>query len=134
MSWNGSAHEGAGPIVMDLPVSSVLLATGFGLVLLGFGAVLFQRSVLKMIIGFSLVDSGLAIVIVALGYVRGGTAPVLDADAGATSLFVDPINSALAVTAIVIGFAITAIALAYAVRLYRLHGTLDVEMFRDSRG
>lgn len=119
---------------MGLPVSSVLLATGLGLVLLGFCGVLFPRSVLKMIIGFSLVDSGLAIVIVALGYVRGGTAPILDAETDAASIFVDPVNSALAVTAIVIGFAVTAIALAYAVRLYRLHGTLEVEAFRDSRG
>lgn len=120
--------------MIGLPVSTLLLGTGCILVLLGYGAVLFHRDILRIIIGFSLVDSGLAIVIVALGYVRGGTAPILDADTTPTSIFVDPINSALAVTAIVIGFAVTALSLAYAVRLYRLHGTLDVDAFRDSRG
>ena len=119
---------------MGLPVSTVLLATGFILVLLGFYAVLTHRNILKMIIGFTLVDSGVAIVVVALGYVRGGTAPIIDADTDQSSIFVDPINAALAVTAIVIGFAVTAITLAYAIRLYRLHGTLDVDAFRESRG
>lgn len=117
-----------------LPVSTILMATGAGLILLGYAAVLIHRNILKMVIGFSLVDSGIAIVVVALGYVRGGTAPILDADTGPGSTFVDPINAALAVTAIVIGFAVTAITLAYAVRLYRLHGTLDVDAFRASRG
>lgn len=119
---------------MDLSESTLLLATGLCLVLLGFGAVLVHRNVLKMIIGFTLVDSGIAIVVVSLGYVKGGTAPILDDDAEASAIFVDPVNAALAVTAIVIGFAVTAITLAHAVRLYRLHGTLDVEQFRESRG
>lgn len=119
---------------MGLPVSTLLFATGLCVVLLGYCAVLFHRNILKIIIGLTLVDSGIAIVIVALGYVRGGTAPILDADTNAASTFVDPINAALAVTAIVIGFAVTAITLAYAVRLYRLHGTLDVESFRENRG
>lgn len=118
---------------MGIPVSTVLLATGFGLVLLGFCAVLMHRNILKMIIGFTLVDSGIAIIVVALGYVRGGTAPILDAETGMYTIFVDPINAALAVTAIVIGFAVTAITLAYAVRLYRLQGTLDVQAFGDSK-
>lgn len=117
-----------------LPVSTLLLATGLVLVLLGFCAALFNRNVLKMIVGFTLVDSGVAIIIVALGYVRGGTAPIFDADTLETKVFVDPINAALAVTAIVIGFAVTAITLAYAVRLFRLHATLDVSTFRDSKG
>ncbi|MDK3072894.1 sodium:proton antiporter [Sedimentitalea sp. JM2-8] len=109
------------------------MVTGFGLVLLGYSAILIHRNILKMVIGFSLVDSGIAIIVVALGYVQGGTAPILDADTTAATVFVDPINAALAVTAIVIGFAVTAITLAYAIRLYRLHGTLNVDAFTESR-
>lgn len=119
---------------MSLSVSTYLLGTGLSLILLGFLAALLHRNILKMIIGFTLVDSGIVIVIVALGYVSGGTAPILDSDTDAAALFVDPINAALAVTAIVIGFAVTALCLAYAIRLYRLHGTLDVTAFREDRG
>ena len=120
-----------------LPVSTVLMATGFGLILIGLAGILLHRNLFRIIIGFSLMDSGVAIVMVALGYVSGGTAPIVDADLpleGAAARMVDPVPSALAVTAIVIGLAVTAVLLAFAVRLYRRHGTLDIDQFTESRG
>lgn len=122
--------------MISFPVSTVMMATGFGLILIGLTAILLHRNILRMIIGFSLMDSGIAIVLVSLGYVTGGTAPIMDADlpvAGAVQKVVDPIPSALTVTAIVIGLSVTAVMLAYAVRLYRRHGTLDIDAFRDSQ-
>lgn len=119
------------------PVSTVLMATGFGLILIGLAGILLHRNILRMIIGFSLMDSGVAIVLVASGYVTGGTAPIIDADlpaADAVARVVDPVPSALTVTAIVIGLSVTAVMLAYAIRLYRTHGTLDIRAFRDSQG
>lgn len=119
------------------PVSTVLMATGFGLILIGLAGILLHRNILRMIIGFSLMDSGVAIVLVASGYVTGGTAPIVDADlpaADAVARVVDPVPSALTVTAIVIGLSVTAVMLAYAIRLFRTHGTLDIRAFRDSRG
>ncbi|RIA55706.1 sodium:proton antiporter [Dichotomicrobium thermohalophilum] len=118
-----------------LPVSTILMAAGFGLILIGFAGVLVHRNILRMVIGFSLIDTGVAVVIVASGYVKGGTAPILDADVDPASVqFVDPVTSALTVTAIVIGLAVTAVMLAYAIRLYRATGTLDIDAFRESRG
>lgn len=122
--------------MITFPVSTVMMVTGFGLVLIGLAAILFHRNILRMIIGFSLMDSGVAIILVSLGYITGGTAPIIDADlpAGdAVQRVVDPIPSALTVTAIVIGLSVTAVMLAYAIRLYRSHGTLDIEAFRHSR-
>jgi multicomponent Na+:H+ antiporter subunit C len=119
------------------PVSTVMMATGFGLILIGLAGLLLHRNILRMIIGFSLVDSGIAIVLVSMGYVTGGTAPIIDADLPldeAVARVVDPVPSALTVTAIVIGMSVTAVLLAYAIRLYRTHGTLDIGAFRDSRG
>lgn len=120
-----------------LPVSTVLMATGFGLILIGLAGILLHRNLFRIIIGFSLMDSGVAIVMVALGYVSGGTAPIVDADLplqGAAARMVDPVPAALAVTAIVIGLAVTAVLLAFAIRLYRRHGTLDIDQFTESRG
>jgi len=119
------------------PISTIMLATGLGLMLIGLTGLLLHRNVLRMIIGFSLVDSGIAIVFVSIGYITNGTAPIIDADlahADAVARVVDPVPSALTVTAIVIGFSVTAVMLAYAVRLYRTHGTLDIGAFRDSKG
>ena len=119
------------------PISTIMLATGLGLMLIGLTGLLLHRNVLRMIIGFSLVDSGIAIIFVSIGYITNGTAPIIDADFArpdAVLRVVDPVPSALTVTAIVIGFSVTAVMLAYAVRLYRTHGTLDIGSFRDSQG
>jgi multisubunit Na+/H+ antiporter MnhC subunit len=121
---------------MGLPVSHILLTTGFVLVLIGLWGVLRHRHILRMIIGFSLIDTGLHIVMVATGYVTGGTAPIIDkglAMAEATKRAVDPIPAALVVTAIVIGFSVTAVMLAYAIRVYDAKKTLSIDALTESQ-
>jgi multisubunit Na+/H+ antiporter MnhC subunit len=103
---------------------------------IGFWGALTHRNILRMIIGFSLIDSGIHIVIVATGYLTERTAPIVDAGVGPSQLTVravDPVPSALAVTAIVIGFAVTAIMLAYAIRLFAVKGTLSIDAFTESK-
>jgi multisubunit Na+/H+ antiporter MnhC subunit len=127
------ASEGG---LMGLPVSQILLVTGFFLVLIGLGGILAHRNILRIIIGFSLVDTGIHVVMVATGYVTGGTAPIIDAaleKADAAANAVDPIPSALVVTAIVIGFSVTAIMLSFAIRLYDAKETLDIDAFTESK-
>ncbi len=116
--------------------SNVILATGFALVLIGFWGMLAHRNILRIIIGFSLIDTGIRIVIVSTGYILGGTAPILDealAPADAISRAVDPLPSALVVTAIVIGFAVTAIMLSFAILLYSSKKTLSIDAFTESK-
>ena len=119
-----------------LPISNIVLATGFILVLIGLWGILTHRNILRIIIGFSLIDTGIHIVIVSIGYVTNGTAPIIDRALGsaeAPSRSVDPIPSALVVTAIVIGLAVTAIMLAYAIRLYESRKTLSIDAFTESK-
>lgn len=121
---------------MGLPVSHILLTTGFLLVLIGLWGMLAHRNILRIIIGFSLIDTGLHIVMVATGYITGGTAPIIDKALGiseATARAVDPIPAALVVTAIVIGFSVTAIMLAFAIRLYAAKKTLSIDAFTESK-
>src|SRR5262245_18435969 len=116
-------------------ISRIVLTTGLLLVLIGLWGMLTHRDILRIIIGFSLMGTGSHIVIIAIGYVANGTAPIIDADislADASSRSVDPIPSALAVTAIVIGFAVTSVMLAYAIRLYEAKSTLSIDDFTDS--
>ena len=122
--------------MINLPISNIVLATGFILILIGFWGMLTQRNILRIIIGFSLIDTGIHIVIVSLGYVANGTAPIIDSTlnpAEAPSLVVDPIPSALVVTAIVIGLSVTAVMLAYAIRLYDAKKTLSIDAFTESK-
>jgi multisubunit Na+/H+ antiporter MnhC subunit len=122
--------------VTNLPISNVVLATGFILVLIGFWGMLTHRNILRIIIGFSLIDTGIHIVIVSIGYVANRTAPIIDSALSrseAPSRVVDPIPSALVVTAIVIGLSVTAVMLAYAIRLYQSKKTLSIEAFTESK-
>jgi multisubunit Na+/H+ antiporter MnhC subunit len=107
----------------------VAMATGFLLILIGFYGALTNRNLLRMIVAFTVADTGVNIVIVAVGYMHGRTAPILDAGvkaADAVARIIDPVPQALVLTAIVIGLGVTALMLAYAYRLYAQKRTLDI--------
>jgi multicomponent Na+:H+ antiporter subunit C len=89
-----------------------------------------------MIIGFSLLDTGIHMVMVSIGYVTGGTAPIIDAAvpaADAAAMVVDPLPSALVLTAIVIGLGVTAVMLSFAVRIYQAKKTLNIDECTESK-
>lgn len=117
-------------------ISTVVLTTGLAVMLIGLWGVLTHRNLLRIIISLSLIGTGTHILIVAIGYVRGGTAPIIDRAlplAEAPARAVDPVPSALVVTAIVIGLAVTAVLLAYAIRLYDAKKTLSIDAFTESK-
>jgi len=121
---------------IGVPVSTILLITGFCLALIGLWGMLTHRNILRIIIGFAVIDTGLHIVMVATGYITGGTAPIIDAALSKTSAAqraIDPIPSALVVTAIVIGLSVTAIMLAFSIRLYAARKTLSIDAFTESK-
>lgn len=104
---------------------------GAALIVIGTWGMLTQRNMLKMVVGFSIIDTGVHLMIVSIGYVMGGTAPIIDAEVPAGTPFVDPVPSALVLTAIVIGLAVTSLMLTYVVRLARTKGTLEVSSYKE---
>lgn len=103
------------------------------LIALGLWALLFRRNLIKLTIGISLIESGVNLFLVTLGYVRGGVAPIYTyAPPGAKTVL--PTPQALTLTSIVIGLATTALMLAFAVVIYRHRGTLDARKIRELRG
>ena len=120
----------------SLPLSSLVLATGLALILIGLWGMLTQKHIIRMIIGFSLIDTGIHMVMIAIGYVTGRTAPIIDAAvpaADAVHRVVDPVPSALVLTAIVIGLGVTAVMLAYAVSIYRAKKSLSIDDCSESK-
>ena len=110
------------------------MATGFILILIGFYGALTNRNILRMIVAFTVADTGVNLVIVAVGYMRGRTAPILDSAvpaAEAAARIIDPVPQALVLTAIVIGVGVTALMLAYTYKLYEKNRTLDITKFTD---
>ena len=120
----------------DLPISLIVLCSGLGLVLIGLWGMLTQRNMIRMIVGFSLTDTGVHMVMVSIGYVTGGTAPIINDAvpmADAVNRVVDPVPSALVLTAIVIGLGVTAVMLSYAVRIYKARKTLMIDECTESK-
>ena len=117
-------------------IATVVLTTGLVLMLIGVWGMLTHRNILRIIISLSLIGTGTHILIVAIGYVRNGTAPIVDralSVAEAPARAVDPIPSALVVTAIVIGLAVTGVLLAYAIRIADAKKTLSIDALRESK-
>ena len=122
--------------IADIPLSLIVLCSGLGLVLIGLWGMLTQRNMIRIIIGFSLMDTGIHMVMVSIGYVTGGTAPIINDAvpmADAVNRIVDPVPSALVLTAIVIGLGVTAVMLAFAVRIYKARNTLMIDECTESR-
>jgi len=113
------------------------MATGFLLILIGFYGALTNRNLLRMIVAFTIANTGVHVVIVAVGYMRGRTAPIIDSAvsaADAVQRIIDPVPQALVLTAIVIGLGVTALMLAYAYKLYEKKRTLDIAHFTELKG
>ena len=122
--------------ISTFPISNIVLFSGLGLILIGLWGMLTQRNMIRMVIGFSLTDTGIHMVMVSIGYVTGKTAPIINDAvpvAEAASLVVDPVPSALVLTAIVIGLGVTAVMLAFVVRIYRARQTLMIDECTESK-
>lgn len=112
----------------------VALTTGFALILVGLYGALTNRNILRMIVAFTIANTGTNLVLIAVGYLPGRMAPILDAAvpaAQAADHIIDPVPQALVLTAIVIGLGVTALMLAYAYKLFEAKHTLDISKFTE---
>ncbi|MEA3444930.1 MAG: cation:proton antiporter subunit C [Bacteroidota bacterium] len=114
----------------------ISLTVGLLLIIFGLWGILTQKNILKIIIGFTIFDTGLHVVMVSIAYVKGKTAPIIDeavSIAEAAQKIVDPVPQALVLTAIVIGLGVTSLMLAFAVKMHNQKGTLDIAGYKDLR-
>jgi multicomponent Na+:H+ antiporter subunit C len=115
--------------------NAVYYAGAGALILIGFYMVLVKSNLIKIMLGISFLDTGLHVLLVAIGYVRGRTAPIVteavrkSSENGVPQL-VDPVPQALVLTAIVIGVGVLALGLSLVVCVYRHYGTLDAGEIR----
>ncbi|HHK67068.1 cation:proton antiporter [Candidatus Acetothermia bacterium] len=103
------------------------------LVVLGIYTLLFKRNLIKLVIGVSLIETGVNLFLVMLGYRSEGIAPIYTF-APAGERMVLPTPQALTLTSIVIGLATTALLLSFAVFIWRHYGTLDVHKIKELKG
>jgi len=102
-----------------------------GLILVGLYVMVAKKNLIKILLGLSLFETGINLLLVVAGYITGGTAPIFSRHGLRPENMVDPTPQALVLTAIVIGVAVLALALALAVRLYEHDQTLNIRKIRD---
>ncbi|OYT12295.1 MAG: cation:proton antiporter [Bacteroidetes bacterium 4572_112] len=115
-------------------LSIAIYGSAVGLILIGLYAVLMKKHLTKIIIGLSIIDAGIHLLFIAIGYISNGTSPIFS-EKGISLVsegtkMVDPVPQALVLTAIVIGFGVTAVALSLVIRLYRHHQTARIDQIK----
>ncbi|OQY36801.1 MAG: cation:proton antiporter [Candidatus Cloacimonetes bacterium 4572_65] len=118
---------------MTFALEQLILMLGLVLVLLGLWGMLTNKNLFKIIIGFSIMDTGIHLIILNIGYLKDKAAPIIDKaiEGDIVNSVIDPIPSALVLTAIVIGLAVTSLMLAYAVALYKTKGSLMINDYEE---
>jgi multicomponent Na+:H+ antiporter subunit C len=102
------------------------------LFLIGLYGIVTSRNLIHAVVCLSVVQSSTYILLLAVGFERGGTAPIfLDRPVGTRA--VDPVVAALTLVDGVVGATVSALLLALAVQVYKRAGTLDPEQLRPGR-
>jgi len=107
------------------------------LILIGLYGVVASRQTLKIVVSLLIMNHGVHLLLLLVGYRQGGNPPIVDPGATMTNFAngaVDPLPQALVLTAIVIGLGVLALMVALCVRLYERYGTFDVTEIRRLRG
>ncbi len=107
----------------------------FFLITLGLYCIVTKYDLMKSVIGLSIMDYGVNLLIITVGFNPGGTAPIFTfGELNPDSFFVDPIPQALTLTSIVIGACVDAMALAFVVMIHRKYGSVNTDDVRRLRG
>ena len=105
----------------------------FGLILIGLYIILVKHNLIKVIVGLGILDTGVNLFLISVGYITKGTAPIFSRPEIDSEHMVDPVPQALVLTAIVIGVAVLALALSLAIKLYQHYGTLNLRKVREQK-
>jgi multicomponent Na+:H+ antiporter subunit C len=90
-----------------------------------------RRSIVKLIIGLSLLGQAINLLIFTMGGLTRGAPPLIgQGQDELVGTFADPLPQALILTAIVIGFALQAFTVVLIKRVYQTVGTDDLDKMR----
>ena len=94
---------------------------------IGFANLLFQKNLIKKIIGLNIMDSSIYLFLAEKGYISGRLAPIVVNGIQDVDAYINPIPSGLVLTGIVVSVSVTALMLSLTVRLYKRYHTLDLD-------
>ncbi len=95
------------------------------LMMIGMFTVISRGHLLKKVIGLNIFQTSVFIMYISIGYVEGGTVPIVEGGAASDVVYANPLPHVLILTAIVVGVSTTALALALIIRIREAYGTLE---------
>ncbi|MFI9722032.1 sodium:proton antiporter [Streptomyces sp. NPDC052396] len=101
--------------------------------LIGVYGMATSRNLVHAVGCLSVAQSATYVLLLAIGYRRGGSAPVFS-DVPTSTVTVDPVVQALALTDVVVGATVTALLLALVVQVQKRHGTIDPDELSELKG
>jgi multicomponent Na+:H+ antiporter subunit C len=99
----------------------------------GLYGVVTSRNFIHLVVCLALTQSSTYVLLLAIGYVNGGTAPVY-ADVPQGTKAVDPVVQALTLTDIVVSVTVASLLLALAIQVQKRNKTVDPDRLREMRG
>jgi len=94
---------------------------------IGFANLLFQKNLIKKIIGFNIMDTAIFLFLAEKGYIAGRIAPIVVNGIQDVNTYINPIPSGLVLTGIVVSVSVSALMLSLTIRLYQRYHTLDLD-------
>ena len=94
---------------------------------IGFTTLLFQRNLIKKLIGMNIMDTGVFLFLASMGYISGRKAPIITNGVTDMEAYINPVPAGLVLTGIVVSFSVTAVMLSLTIRLYRRYHTLNLD-------
>lgn len=105
-------------------LSDIVAVTLF---VIGFADLLFQKNMIKKIIGLNIMDTAIYLLLASQGFIEGRKAPIVVDGIVSTEAYINPIPSGLVLTGIVVSVSVTALMLSLTIRMYKKYHTLDLD-------
>ena len=94
---------------------------------IGFANLMFQKNLIKKIIGFNIMDTAIYLFLAEKGYIAGRMPPIVVDGIQSVEAYINPIPSGLVLTGIVVSVSVSALMLSLTIRLYKRYHTLDLD-------
>ena len=94
---------------------------------IGFANLMFQKNLIKKIIGFNIMDTAIYLFLAEKGYIAGRMPPIVVNGIQDVEAYINPIPSGLVLTGIVVSVSVSALMLSLTIRLYKRYHTLDLD-------
>ena len=94
---------------------------------IGFVNLMFQKNLIKKIIGLNIMDTAIYLFLAEKGYIAGRMPPIVVDGIQNVEAYINPIPSGLVLTGIVVSVSVSALMLSLTIRLYKRYHTLDLD-------